>query len=84
MTSALDAASLIAKRRAADHRRVAFSPRLKHRENARQCRDLLWLDVRHDVRGREQSLHKPRPRNSEVTLQRDLLEVVHAELEHDR
>jgi len=88
MTSALDLECLIA-----ESTRYAgpvitqgkpFSPRLEHRENARQCRDLLWLDVRHDVRGREQALHKPRPRNSEVTLQRDLLEVVHAELEHDR
>ena len=68
MTSALDAACLIAIRPAADHTKVAFSPRLKHRENARQCRNLLWVDVCHDVRGRQQSPHKPRPRNIEVTL----------------
>ena len=84
MTSALDVASVIAIRRAVMAQGQPFSPRLEHREHASQRRDLLWLGIRHDVRGREQALHKPRPRNVEVTLQRDLLEVVHAELEHER
>jgi hypothetical protein len=84
MISALDLARLIVTCRAVISQGYPFSPRLKHRENARQCWNLLWLDVCHDVRGRQQALHKPRPRNIEVTLQRDLLEVVHADLEHFR
>ena len=84
MTSALDVESVIVIRRAVMTQGYPFSPRLEHRQNASQRRDLLWLGIRHHVRGREQALHKPWPRNVEVTLQRDLLEVVHAELEHER
>jgi hypothetical protein len=84
MTSALEMACLVVTCQALISQGWPFSPRLKHRENARQCWNLLWLDVRHYVRGRQQALHKPRPRNIEVTLQRDLLEVVHADLEHFR
>jgi hypothetical protein len=83
MTSALDAACLVVTCRAVITQGWPFSPRLKHRENASQSRNLLWVDVRHDVRGREQSRHKPR-RKIKVTLQRELLQVVHADLEHPR
>ena len=84
MTSALMRQVVIAISIAMSMRGRLLSPRLEHREHASERRDLLWLGIRHDVRGRKQSFHKARPRNIEVTLQRDLLEVVHAELEHDR